>query len=183
MYKYSINVIWSEEDGCYIATIPEFSGLSAFGDTQGEAIQEALVALEGFVEVYKEDNIPLPKAKTHIPHSGQTRLRLPKSLHAALAEEAKLEGVSLNTYIINVLAKRYEQNKSAGILEKIGEIQDSVFALCQATLPAYAEPESVTLPFIENFQSERNSSSSVGLYNFGFNQNICIKESWQNQIK
>ncbi len=47
MYKYSINVVWSDEDECYIATIPEFKGLSAFGDTQEEAIQEAFVALEG----------------------------------------------------------------------------------------------------------------------------------------
>jgi len=112
MYKYSINVVWSDEDECYIATIPEFTGLSAFGDTQEEAIQEALVALEGFVEVYKEDNVPLPIPKTHKPHSGQTRLRLPKSLHAILVEEAKNEGVSLNTYIIHLLSERNSVNSS-----------------------------------------------------------------------
>lgn len=58
MHKYSINVVWSDEDECYIATIPEFSGLSASGDSAEEAIQEAYVALEGFIEVYKEDNVP-----------------------------------------------------------------------------------------------------------------------------
>ena len=126
MYKYSINVVWSDEDECYIATIPEFTGLSAFGDTQEGAIQEALVALEGFIEVYKEDNVPLPIPKTHKPHSGQTRLRLPKSLHAILVEEAKNEGVSLNTYIIHLLSER---NIGQQIERKIEVLEEGVQSL------------------------------------------------------
>ena len=121
MYKYSINVVWSDEDECYIATIPEFTGLSAFGDTQEGAIQEALVALEGFIEIYKEDNVPIPIPKTHKPHSGQTRLRLPKSLHAILVEEAKNEGVSLNTYIIHLLSERNIEHRIERKIETLEE--------------------------------------------------------------
>ena len=53
MDKYSINIMWTDEDEGYIATIPEFPGLSAFGESPEEAIGEAKIALAGFIEVYK----------------------------------------------------------------------------------------------------------------------------------
>ena len=111
MNNYSADVIWSEEDECYIATIPEFPGLSGFGDTQEEAIKEANIALKSFIKVYKEDGCNLPKPYVLEPFSGQTRLRLSKSLHASLAKEAKREGVSLNTYILSILAERHNARK------------------------------------------------------------------------
>lgn len=64
MFRYSVNLTWSEDDGCYIATIPEFPGLSAFGETPEEAAKEARIAAMGFMEVYKEDGIPLPEPFT-----------------------------------------------------------------------------------------------------------------------
>ena len=97
---------WSEEDGGYIATIPELSGLSAFGITRKEALQELEMAKSAYLEVFKEDGCELPEPDTLNSFSGQTRLRLPKSLHASLSRDAKLEGVSLNTYIINLLSER-----------------------------------------------------------------------------
>ena len=152
MYKYSINVVWSNEDECYIATIPEFTGLSAFGDTQEEAIQEALVALEGFVEVYQEDNVPLPVPKIYTPHSGQTRLRLAKSLHAELANEAKQEGVSLNAHINRVLAERHQQKQNDALLEKFDKLHDIVLTFCRATLVSLDEPETEHSSLVEYLQ-------------------------------
>ena len=64
MLKYSINLIWSEIDFCYVATIPEISGLSAFGEIPEEAIFELRIALTGFMKVYKEDNCLIPEPKT-----------------------------------------------------------------------------------------------------------------------
>jgi len=107
MFKYSINLAWSEEDSCYVATIAEFPDLSAFGESPEEAVEEAKTAVEGFLKVYEEDGCPVPKPKTLKAFSGQTRLRLPKSLHATLHQEAEREGVSLNTYIINLLSERH----------------------------------------------------------------------------
>lgn len=107
MFKYSIQLKWSDDDDCYVATIEEFPGLSAFGESPEEAMKEAKIAAEGFLEVYKEDNCPIPQPNTLKPFSGQTRLRLPKSLHAILSQEAKKEGVSLNTHIISLLSERH----------------------------------------------------------------------------
>lgn len=107
MFKYSINLAWSEEDSCYVSTVAEFPGLSAFGNSPEEVVEEAKIAVEGFLKVYQEDGCPIPKPATLKPFSGQTRLRLPKSLHATLNQEAKKEGVSLNTYLVSLLSERH----------------------------------------------------------------------------
>ncbi len=130
MFKYSINLTWSDEDNCYVATVSEFPGLSAFGDTPEEAIEEAKIAVEGFLKVYKEDGCPIPKPETLKPFSGQTRLRLPKSLHASLSQEALKEGVSLNSYVVHLLSERHVSNK----LEK--ELTDLKNLVLLSVLPS-----------------------------------------------
>jgi predicted RNase H-like HicB family nuclease len=110
---------WSEEDGGYIATVPELPGLSAFGASEDEACKQLIIAKKAFLEVIAEDGEEIPDADTLRPFSGQTRLRLPKSLHASLSLEAKREGVSLNTYIVKLLAEK----------NGLGQIRDSISAL------------------------------------------------------
>lgn len=64
MFKYSIKIMWSTEDACYIATVPRFPGLSTFGESPEEALKEAMVAIEGFLTVYAEDGTPIPEPDT-----------------------------------------------------------------------------------------------------------------------
>ncbi len=116
MDKYSFSVLWSDEDDAYVATVPEFPGLSAFGDTPEEAIREAKIALRGFIEVYEEDGCKLPQPMKVKKYSGQIRLRLPKSLHERLSREAKHNGVSLNMQITNTLSEGWVAIKT---LEKL----------------------------------------------------------------
>lgn len=107
MSKYTSVVRWSEEDACYIATSPEFEHLSAFGDTQEEAIAELAVARELVIRVMEEDGQPIPEPQQVEDCSGQFRLRLPKSLHRRLAETARHEGVSLNTFVLSLLTEQH----------------------------------------------------------------------------
>ncbi|MDM8542868.1 type II toxin-antitoxin system HicB family antitoxin [Desulfococcaceae bacterium HSG7] len=93
MFKYSINLAWSEEDTCYVATVAEFSGLSAFGESPEEAVKEAKIAVKGFLKVYKEDGCPIPEPNTLKSFGGQTRLRLPKNLPGTLNQKAQKEGI------------------------------------------------------------------------------------------
>ncbi len=71
MFKYSIQLVWSEEDGGYIATIEELPGLSAFGETPEEAAKEARIAAEGFIQVLLEDGEIIPEPHTR-PRPAQT---------------------------------------------------------------------------------------------------------------
>ena len=45
MPKYGFDIFWSDEDKGYIATCPDFPSLSAFGETEEEALQEAKTAM------------------------------------------------------------------------------------------------------------------------------------------
>jgi predicted RNase H-like HicB family nuclease len=104
--KYPIHIAWSEEDEAYLATCPAFPGLSAFGATEEEAVTEAKVALKAMIEVCRKKKIPLPEPRTVGTYSGQTRLRLSKSLHRQTAAMAEAEEVSLNQYIVDALVAR-----------------------------------------------------------------------------
>ena len=103
---YSFNIEWSEEDEEYIATCPAFPGLSAFGETEEEALKEAKIALEGFIETHKANRMALPEPIVHEAVSGKFQLRLPKSLHRLAVRMAELESVSLNSYIADAVRAR-----------------------------------------------------------------------------
>ncbi len=62
MHKYTITIYWSNEDGMYVAAVPELPGCSALGDTYEEALQEAQVAMALWIDTAKEfgDSIPAP---------------------------------------------------------------------------------------------------------------------------
>ncbi len=106
MDKYSISIQWSDADQSFIASVPELKGLSAFGSTPESAIKELVEAKKLYLEVLKEDGEDIPDAETLKPFSGQLRIRMPKSLHATLSSSAKQDGVSLNTFIVHLLAEK-----------------------------------------------------------------------------
>jgi predicted RNase H-like HicB family nuclease len=60
---YHINIFYSDEDGCYVADIPDLQYCSAFGDTPEEALREMLVAQRLWLEAAREhnDQIPTPR--------------------------------------------------------------------------------------------------------------------------
>lgn len=62
-YPYHINIFFDAEDGDYIADVPDFKNISAFGDTTEAALHEVLIALELAVEVLREQGKPLPEAR------------------------------------------------------------------------------------------------------------------------
>lgn len=104
--KYPFNIMWSEEDGEFIATCSAFPRLSAFGETEEEALKEGKVALQLFIDACVQQGIPLPEPQMVQDYSGQVRLRLPKYLHREAARHAETEGVSLNTFFVDAIAMR-----------------------------------------------------------------------------
>ena len=44
--KFSVKIFWSEEDDVWIAQCLELQGISAFGETPAEALEEFEIAIE-----------------------------------------------------------------------------------------------------------------------------------------
>ena len=61
MYKYAIEIFYSEEDEGYIAVVPELPGCSAFGKTEEEALREIKIAIELWLETAKKEGREIPK--------------------------------------------------------------------------------------------------------------------------
>lgn len=101
---YSTSLYWSDEDEGYIALASEFPGISAFGETKEEALEEFATALACTIQTFEGSHETLPTPKKLLPYSGNIRLRVPRSLHAHLAMLAEYEGVSLNSLVMSALA-------------------------------------------------------------------------------
>jgi predicted RNase H-like HicB family nuclease len=63
MNDYHINIFPSNEDGGYIADIPDLAHCSAFGETPEEALAEVLKAKTAWLEAAKAEGRPIPRAK------------------------------------------------------------------------------------------------------------------------
>ncbi|HLC15818.1 MAG TPA: type II toxin-antitoxin system HicB family antitoxin [Thermodesulfovibrionia bacterium] len=63
MRDYHINIFYSEEDGGYIADIPDLKYCSAFGKTPEEALNEVLKAKEAWIETARQYGKPIPFPK------------------------------------------------------------------------------------------------------------------------
>jgi predicted RNase H-like HicB family nuclease len=63
MKDYHINIFYSDEDGGYIADIPDLEACSAFGETPGEALKEVQRARKSWVGAARKEGKPIPKAK------------------------------------------------------------------------------------------------------------------------
>ncbi len=104
-YPVSIRPLTKEEGGGYLVEVLDLPGCMADGETPQEAFTEVLSAIESWIKTAEEFGDPVPKPSTSEKYSGQWRLRVPKSLHAALALKAKEESVSLNTLAATLLAE------------------------------------------------------------------------------
>ena len=61
--KYEIILYWSEEDGAYLAEVPELPGCMADGNTYEEALKNIEVIVHEWIETAKELGRPIPEPK------------------------------------------------------------------------------------------------------------------------
>ena len=60
MKDYHINIFYSEEDGGYIADIPDLEACSAFGETPDGALREVEIAKNVWLKAAKAEHKPIP---------------------------------------------------------------------------------------------------------------------------
>ncbi|MTJ49555.1 type II toxin-antitoxin system HicB family antitoxin [Dolichospermum sp. UHCC 0259] len=59
---YTIIIQWSEEDNCFVVSLPEWGEFChTHGDTYEEALKNAQEVLEMLISSYLEDGQPIPE--------------------------------------------------------------------------------------------------------------------------
>lgn len=68
MTHYAIIVFWSDEDGAWVADVPDLKSCSAFGATPEEAVAEVGVAMEAWLAAARHAGHPIPEVRYQPQH-------------------------------------------------------------------------------------------------------------------
>ena len=60
-YKYAIEIYWSEEDGCFVACVPDLENCVAWGMSYEEALAQAHVAIQADLADRRVFGEPIPE--------------------------------------------------------------------------------------------------------------------------
>ena len=60
-YHYHMNVYWSKPDKLWRVEVPELPGAMADGDTPEDAVANAQVIIQEWIETAREDGRPVPE--------------------------------------------------------------------------------------------------------------------------
>ena len=63
MQDYHINILFSEEDEGYIADIPDLVHCSAFGESPEEALAQALIAKQAWLDAARKEGRAIPQPR------------------------------------------------------------------------------------------------------------------------
>ena len=97
---YRMELIPDKDEGGFVVSFPDLPGCLTSGETAEAAIQNAVDAKREWLIAAIEDGVEIPEPDSLDNYSGQFKLRIPKSLHRHLAQQAKREGVSMNQYCL-----------------------------------------------------------------------------------
>ena len=103
--SYRLEIVRDDAEGGFVASYPDLPGCITCGETEEEAVKNALDAKKVWLEAALEDGLAIPAPDSLEAYSGQFKLRLPRSLHRSLAEHSQREGISMNQYCVYLQAK------------------------------------------------------------------------------
>ena len=63
--KYELIIYWSEDDGCFVAEVPELPGCMADGSTYAEAVANVQTVIQQWIETATDlgREIPQPRGR------------------------------------------------------------------------------------------------------------------------
>ena len=104
-YTHVVSPLSAEDGGGFLITFPDLPGCMSDGETIEAAIENGRDAFISWVSARVDMKKTIPKPvirEVNVDNfSGRFVQRVPKSLHARLAMQAKKDGVSLNTFILS----------------------------------------------------------------------------------
>ncbi|MBI5833698.1 MAG: type II toxin-antitoxin system HicB family antitoxin [Armatimonadetes bacterium] len=111
--RYAVAVA-AEEDEPFVARAIDFGGVVGVGGSPEEAEADLRAALADMIEHMEDLGQPVPEPLSS--YSGTFSVRVPRSLHVALVQRAKAEGISINaevTYLLTQALRDYSSGVSA----------------------------------------------------------------------
>ncbi len=125
---YPVDLVRDED--MYVAAYPDLPGCVSMGSDPSEAIKKLDEVKSLWIEGRLAAGYSISEPPTVEEYSGKFVLRVPKLLHKMAERRARLEGVSLNTYITSVLAgavgyARPEQNEPTATVD----VSEGIFHL------------------------------------------------------
>ncbi len=69
MIRYEIIIYWSEEDEAFVVEVPELPGCMADGGTYQEALANAEVVIQEWIETAQELGRPIPEPKGRLVYA------------------------------------------------------------------------------------------------------------------
>ena len=109
---YKMEIVPDLDEGGYAVNWQELPGCVTCGETLEQAVRNAEDAKYTWLETAIEEGVEIPEPINLDDYSGQFKLRLPKSLHRTLSEQASAEGISMNQYCLYLLAMNSARQKS-----------------------------------------------------------------------
>ncbi len=68
-HKYEIIIYWSQDDGAFIAEVPELPGCVADGENYKIALAKLEVVIDEWIEVASELGRPIPEPKGRLMYA------------------------------------------------------------------------------------------------------------------
>ncbi len=99
-------VEWSDEDGCFVGSVPPLIGQCCHGKDEAAVYAGLCKIVEEWIELLEGDGhaLPAPLGKVS-DFSGKFVLRVEPAIHRRLAAKALAAGESLNSYCVKTLVK------------------------------------------------------------------------------
>jgi antitoxin HicB len=128
---YPLNVI-ADPDGGYVVEFPDLPGCMTQVETLAELSPMAEEVRRLWLETTYEQGLEIPLPSYPEEYSGTLSLRVPRSLHRALAEAAKREGVSVDQYVLTLLSRA---DSEARVERRLADLEAALKAI-RAPVPA-----------------------------------------------
>lgn len=109
--KYSLHLVWSDEDKAFVVSVPELPGCKADGETPAQALEAAEIVIADWLETARLEGRRVPKPLTvgdyekmaqQFHSSIEARVR--REVEAAVQEAVRrvLEQINLNPVLAGI---------------------------------------------------------------------------------
>lgn len=96
---------WSDEDGCYVASVAELPGCMSDGETIEQAAAMIKEALESHISAMLKHGDEIPEPPKPGEYKGKILFRTTPQKHYKLVKKAASQGKSLNKFLEEITEK------------------------------------------------------------------------------